>query len=157
MLQVLQDYLVLVVLRYNFKLLISTWSIWSGGNVLYRIGTRSQGHPREHRRGWPLNISAWCTDRVGWTALFAKRALFPVCGSFCRKSHITVGGCAIHVGKAHPTSQHWRRVSSQFDSICEFCNFCDYTDNDRSVSICLNDYVQVFPRCFFGSFVRIVL
>jgi len=43
------------------KLLISAWSIWSGGNVLYQSGISSR---RANQRGWPLNIS-YMIHRVG--------------------------------------------------------------------------------------------
>jgi len=38
------------------ELLISTRPKWSGGNILYQLGTSSQ---RANRRGWPLNIFTW--------------------------------------------------------------------------------------------------
>jgi len=40
----------------HVELFIPPWPKWSGGNILYQLGTSSQ---RANRRGRPSNISAW--------------------------------------------------------------------------------------------------
>ena len=51
-----QDCAVLVLFLNIVEWLISTRSIWSGGNVLYQTYTSPE---RANRRGWPLNIFSW--------------------------------------------------------------------------------------------------